>query len=151
MLVLLLIVASLIAVTVAVHAAGFDALLRTMVRSHALNLTGFTRITGLLIGMMCWLVMVHVVEIAIWGFFYLWLGCMSDGATAFYFSSVTYTSIGDATLALPAAWRLLAPLEAMLGILMFGVSASLFFAVISRWISNWIHKEHEAEVRSAGR
>jgi hypothetical protein len=55
----------------------------------------------------------------------------------FYFSGVTYTTVGTGGLLLPMPWRMLAPLEAMTGILMCGVSTRLFFAVVSRWISNW--------------
>jgi hypothetical protein len=55
----------------------------------------------------------------------------------FYFSGVTYTTVGNGDLSLPKPWRMLAPLEAMTGILVCGLSTGLFFAVVSRWINNW--------------
>src|ERR1035438_9002448 len=33
-------------------------------------------------------------EIAIWGFFYLWRGCLPNSEAAFYFSGSTYTTLG---------------------------------------------------------
>jgi hypothetical protein len=44
---------------------------------------------------------------------------------------------------------MLAPLEALTGILMFGLSTGLFFALVSRWISNWMHGQAASESRSA--
>ena len=41
----------LVVVTVAMHAVGFDLLLRVIVRSHALAKTGFRPVTGLVIGL----------------------------------------------------------------------------------------------------
>ena len=42
--------AALVVVTVATHAVGFDALLRAIMRLHALDMSGFPRVTGLVIG-----------------------------------------------------------------------------------------------------
>jgi hypothetical protein len=62
---------------------------------------------------------------------------MPDAESAFYFSAVTYTSLGYGDLLLPKAWRLFAPLETLAGILMSGISTGLFFAVAFRWVSKW--------------
>jgi hypothetical protein len=45
---------------------------------------------------------------------------------------VTYTTIGYGDLVLPKPWRMLAPVEGLTGILMCGLSASIFFAVVNR-------------------
>jgi len=138
MLLNLLIAAGLALVTVAIHAVGFDVLLRAMIRSHTLAQSGFRRIALPVIGLTCWLMVVHIIEIAVWGLFYFWQGCLSDAESALYFSGVTYTTVGYGDLVLPKPWRMLAPLEALTGILMCGLSTGLFFAVISRWTSNWM-------------
>ena len=127
----------LIVVTVAIHALGFDALLRAVIRSHALAMSGFLRVTLLVIGMTCWVILIHLVEISIWALFYFWQGCLPDAESAFYFSGVTYTTVGYGDLVLPKPWRILAPLEALTAIIMFGLSTGLFFAVVNRLISNW--------------
>jgi len=133
-----LIACLLVVVTVVIHAVGFATLLRAVMRSHALNRSGFRPVTGLVIGLTCWLVLIHVVEMAVWGLFYSWQGCLPDAESAFYFSGVTYTTVGYGDLTLPEPWRMLAPLEALTGILMCGLSTGLFFALVSRWISHWM-------------
>jgi hypothetical protein len=79
-----------------------------------------------------WLILFHLAEIALWGLFYLWWGCLPDAEAAFYFAGVTYTSIGFGDLVLAKPWRLLGPIEGLTGILMCGLSAGFFFAVVSR-------------------
>ena len=133
----------LVVVTVIMHAAGFSALLRAMIRSHALNTSGFWRITWLLVGLTCWLMLIHLVEISVWGLFYFWQGCMPDApdaGSAIYFSGVTYTSLGYGDQLLAKPWRMLAPLETLTGILMCGLSTGLFFAVVSRFMSNFMKR-----------
>jgi voltage-gated potassium channel Kch len=55
-----------------------------------------------------------------------------DFRTSFYFSAVTYTTVGYGDLILPDQWRLLAAAEALTGILMCGWSTGVLFAVVSR-------------------
>jgi hypothetical protein len=134
--------------TVAIHAVGFSVLIRGMMRSHALARSGFWPVTRFVIELTCWLLLIHLTEIAVWGAMYFWEGCMPDAGTGFYFSAVIYTTLGDGALVLPKAWRLFAPLEALTAVLMCGLSTGLFFAVVSRWISNWMHKQTAFEADS---
>ena len=53
---------------------------------------------------------------------------------AFYHSAVNYTSLGYGDIIMTPSWRLLGPLEAADGALMFGVSTAMIFAVIVRLI-----------------
>ena len=73
-----------------------------------------------------------LVEITLWALCYLWLGCLPDAESALYFSGVSYTSIGCGDLVLPKPWRMLGPVEGLTGILMCGLSAALFFALVTR-------------------
>jgi hypothetical protein len=149
MLLKLLIAVVLVVVTVAMHAVGFALLLRAMIRSHALEKAGFQPVTLLVIGLSCWLILIHLAEIIVWGLFYFWGGCLPDAESAFYFSAVTYTTVGYGDLVLPKPWRLLAPLEAVTGILMCGLSTGLFFALVSRWLSNWKQWKEASEPHAA--
>ncbi|HUL11883.1 MAG TPA: potassium channel family protein [Methylococcaceae bacterium] len=148
MLIEILVAGGLAVVTVVIHAIGFDALLRTMIWSRALATLGFHRVTGWVIGLTCWLILIHLVEISVWGLFYLWQGLLPDAETAFYFSAVTYTSVGYGDIVLLKPWRMLAPLETLTGMLMCGLSTGLFFALISRWISNWLRSKNALEPHS---
>ena len=54
--------------------------------------------------------------------------------TAYYHSAVNYTTLGYGDLLMTPAWRLLGPLEATNGALLFGVSAAMVFAVVQRLV-----------------
>ena len=55
-------------------------------------------------------------------------------APAFYHSALNYTSLGYGDVVMSSSWRLLGPLETADGMLMFGVSTAMLFAVIKRLI-----------------
>src|SRR5688572_1375658 len=132
MLAVLFIAAVLVAITVAIHAAGLAVVLSHLVKSHALPPTQPWPITLLLIRVAWLLIFIHCVEISVWALFYLWEGCLPDAESAFYFSGTTYTTIGYGDVVLPKPWRMLGPIEGVTGILMCGLSAGLFFATVTR-------------------
>jgi len=114
--------------TVATHATGIGVLLRRLMRSDSLP-TILPLIARLLLEIVWWLVLLHLAEISIWGLFYLYRGCLPDAETAFYFSGVTYTTLGYGDVVLAKPWRLLAPVEGLMGVLMCGLSTGYFFVV----------------------
>ena len=132
MLAVMFIAAVLVAITVAIHAAGLGVILSHLAKSHALPPTQFWPITLLLIRLTWLLILIHGVEISVWALFYRWEGCLPDAESAFYFSGVTYTTIGYGDVVLPKPWRLLGAIEGVTGILMCGLSAGLFFATVTR-------------------
>ena len=127
-----LIACSLVAVTVAVHAAGLSALLRVLMTSHGAPPSRFWPITWLLIRVTWMLLLIHLSEIAVWALFYVWSGSLPDAETALYFSGVTYTTLGYGDLVLTEPGRMLGPVEGLTGILMCGLSTGYFFAVLSK-------------------
>jgi hypothetical protein len=72
------------------------------------------------------------VEISVWALFFWWQQCLPDVESSFYFSGVTYATLGYGDLLLPKEWRMFGPLEALTGSLMVGLSIAFFFAVVSR-------------------
>ena len=126
--------------TVAVHATGIAALIRSLTRHHP-STTSTWLITRMLLRMIWWLVLLHLVEISIWALFYLWRGCVANAEAAFYFSGATYTTLGYGDVVLAKPWRLLAPVEGLMGVLMCGLSTGYFFVVVSR-----IHQTNAAKV-----
>ena len=76
----------------------------------------------------------HLLEIGVWAALFLLCGEFSAFATAYYHSAVNYTTLGYGDLIMTPPWRLLGPLEAATGMLMFGVSTAIIFAVIQRLI-----------------
>jgi hypothetical protein len=122
----------LVAITVTVHAGGLSVLLRSLMKSRATPPTQTWPIVWLLIRVTWLLILIHVAEITLWALAYLWSGGLPNAESAFYFSGVSYTTVGYGDVVLEKPWRMLGPLEGLTGILMCGLSASLFFAVVSR-------------------
>ena len=132
MLTKLLIAWSLTALCVIVHAIGMTTVLRWARNATARLDVRFWSSTWLLIRTAGWIILLHLVEIAVWAFFYAWDHGMPDLQSAFYFSAVTYTTTGYGDLVLPNEWRLVGGVEALTGILMCGWSAAFFFTVVTR-------------------
>jgi hypothetical protein len=74
----------------------------------------------------------HLVEIAVWAVLFEACGEFTGFAPAFYHSAVNYTSLGYGDVVMSASWKLLGPLEAADGLLMFGFSTAMIFAVMQR-------------------
>lgn len=121
----------LVTLTMWIHASGIAVLLRGLMKLDALSPISAWPIIRLLLRMIWWLILIHVTEISVWALFYLWRGWMPNAEAAFYFSGTTYTTIGYGDLVLVKPWRLLGPLEGLIGILMCGLSTGYFFVVVS--------------------
>ncbi len=89
---------------------------------------------------LCWtatvLLLLHVAEISVWAAVYILLpdvGEVRSFEEAAYFSTVTFASLGYGDLVIEGPpWRLLSAIQAMTGLLVFGWSSALFFAVVQR-------------------
>lgn len=78
------------------------------------------------------LLLLHLVEAGVWATFYRLSGVLSDLETAVYFSITSYTTVGYGDVVLPSPWRLLGPMEAAVGILMFGWSTGIMVTAITK-------------------
>ncbi|MBV8828587.1 MAG: hypothetical protein JO108_05110 [Acidobacteriaceae bacterium] len=85
----------------------------------------------------------HLIEIALWAELFLICGEFQQFGIAFYHSAVNYTTLGYGDIIMTPSWKLLGPLEAADGALMFGVSTAMIFAVIVR-----LMQAHFADLRS---
>src|SRR5262249_2883710 len=65
--------------------------------------------------------------IGIWGMLYTAIGVVPPEVDAYYFAFVNYTTLGYGDIIPVAYWRLLGPMAAMNGVLLFGWSAALIF------------------------
>ena len=122
----------LMALCVVVHAMGMTVALRLLDKMIVRMGVRFWLSTWLLVRVAGWAILLHLVEIALWAFFYTWKEALPDMTTALYFSAMTYTTTGYGDVVLPAAWRLVGGVEALTGILMCGWSAAFFFAVVDQ-------------------
>jgi Ion channel len=127
--------ALLVALTVIVHAVGLMAIFRWVSRSHLAEAKSFWGGTWLVVRVAWALLLVHVIEIGAWAIFYWRNQSMPDLESAIYFSGVTYTSVGYGDLVLLPPWRVLAPIEALTGLLMGGLSTGFFFALVTSLVA----------------
>jgi hypothetical protein len=74
----------------------------------------------------------HGLEGAIWAFAYRLLGALPDFRSAMLYSLSAMTTYGHANLFLAAHWRLMGALEALNGMLVFGLTTAFLFAMIQR-------------------
>ncbi len=78
----------------------------------------------------------HLTQIALWAVTFFLCGALPGFEKAFYFSAQNYTALGYGDVLLDDRWRLLGPLEAINGLLFFGLTTALLFAVVSQLIVN---------------
>jgi voltage-gated potassium channel len=125
----------LVALTLSFQSAGMAALIhwvRTEIEQGMRRPSAFhssvlmVRFTSVIIGL-------HLFTILLWAGFYRW-NCLPSWESAFYFSAVSYSTVGYGDLLLPRMWRILGPVEGITGVLMCGLSAGLLFAIVTRLV-----------------
>lgn len=81
----------------------------------------------------------HLIEIAAWALVFVRCGEFRDFAAAFYSSAENYTTLGYGDVVMSVSWRLLGPLESADGMLMFGLTTAMIFAIIHRFLQTRLH------------
>jgi len=75
------------------------------------------------------------VEAAIWAAVYRFLGALPDYRSAMLYSLSAITSYGHANLFLEDHWKMMGALEALNGMLLFGLTTAFLFAMIEKvWL-----------------
>jgi Ion channel len=90
------------------------------------------------------LMVAHTLESVVWSTAYLMIGVAPAGSELLYFAFVNYTTLGYGDITPVEAWRLLGPMTAMNGILLFGWSTAVLFEVLRKTL------EHLATIDAVG-
>ncbi|WP_420431984.1 ion channel [Hyphobacterium sp.] len=124
----------LITLTVAIHMVGLVALMGFLqARSRRIRPFESPLRQGVFIVMIVLgLVVIHGVEIMIYGVSYHALGVFPTFEAALYYSTSAFTTVGFGDLAIESEWRLLGALEGLNGFLLIGWSTAFLVAVIGR-------------------
>jgi Ion channel len=77
----------------------------------------------------------HFAQVGLWAGFLVVLGALQTYDDAFYFSLVTFATLGYGDIVLAPDYRIFGALGATCGSLMLGWSTALIFAAISRGLS----------------
>jgi hypothetical protein len=122
--------------TVVIHALALVAIVHFVRREQRLGLAGvrFWKDVSIVAGAVLVAFAAHLVEITMWALVFVLCGEFPGFAAAFYHSAENYTTLGYGDVVMSPPWRLLGPLEAADGMLMFGVSTAMIFAVIQRLV-----------------
>jgi hypothetical protein len=75
------------------------------------------------------------IDAAAWAVLYLWLGALPAWAPAMLYSLEAITSFGHAQIYLADRWQLLGAIEAVNGLILFGLTTAFLFAAIQQvWL-----------------
>jgi voltage-gated potassium channel len=150
MILLLLFAFGLTCATVLIHALGtWEAIVYLAgVWSQRKRNQGFLATELQIVRVVSVMLLLHLVEAGVWAGFYRISGVLPELETAIYFSITSYTTVGYGDVVLLPPWRLLGPIEAAVGILMFGWSTAIIVAVVTRIQGNRLARETEASDES---
>jgi hypothetical protein len=124
--------------TIFIHALAVIATVNFVRRERRLGRAGvnFWNDVGIVTLAISFALAAHLVDVALWAALFMFCGEFSGFGTAYYHSAVNYTTLGYGDLVMTPTWRLLGPLEAADGMLMFGVSTAIIFALTQRLIQD---------------
>jgi hypothetical protein len=125
----------LIVLNVVIHVIGLALINESVVRvlSGAMERRRFLPKFAVVMGVAALLATVlHGIEAATWAPAYRLLGALADAKSAMLYSLSAMTSYGHANLFLREHWQLMGTLEALNGMLLFGLTTAFLFAMIQK-------------------
>ena len=131
---------SLIVLTIAIHTAVVVLMASFVMRiqvvadkqEHRDSGRAMLMVIGLIGAVGLILAVVHGLEAMIWAVAYRWLAAFGTLTDAFLYSMGTMTTVDTAGLALPRKWQMMSALEAVDGMLLFGISTAFIFTVMQQ-------------------
>lgn len=123
----------LILTTIILHVFGLGALREkgVVLLERVAEHRSFSVVFALVMGVTVLLVTVlHAVEAAAWAVVYLWLGALPDAKSAMLYSLSAMTTYGHASLYLESHWQMMGAIEALNGVVLFGVTTAVLFSLI---------------------
>ncbi len=85
-----------------------------------------------MIGTVSVLMAAHVLEVFVWSLAYSIVDAAPSGTNLMYFAFVNYATLGYGDVTPVESWRLLGPITAMNGALMFGWSTAVIYEVLHK-------------------
>jgi hypothetical protein len=125
----------LLILTVVLHVSAFVLMVRMLVRKTRGGETRRHRRNRFIFGIALIALgaaALHSFEAGLWAALYVGLGALPDGVTAMLYSLSAITSYGHAGVFLEDRWRLLGAIEAMNGLILFGLTTAFLFSAIEK-------------------
>jgi len=123
----------LILITVILHVIGLVSINERVIRAKGFLgdrrnfLVGFSMILG---AATLAAITLHAIEAAIWAVVYLALGALPDGKSAILYSLSAMTTYGHEHFDLANHWQLMGALEALNGMILFGLTTAFLYGMI---------------------
>ena len=89
-----------------------------------------------LVSLVSLLLVLHLLEMAVWAAAFSIRGVFPNFETSLYYSLKSYTTVGYGDVLPEQIWRLLGPIEAAVGVLMLGWSTGIIVATVQRIYHN---------------
>jgi hypothetical protein len=121
----------LIVVNVMYHALGLAFVNQHIVRMKRIvdSKRNYLIVFGFVMGITTLLVtLLHAIEAGLWAALYWMLGALPDGKSALLYSLSAMTSYGHEPYFLAEHWRLMGALEALNGMILFGLTTAFLYA-----------------------
>jgi hypothetical protein len=116
---------------IAIHAIILAAVLwAARVASERATSRQSLRLAAVMIATVSVLMAAHIAEVLVWSFVYLMVRVAPPGTDLIYFAFVNYTTLGYGDVTPSERWHLVGPMTAMNGVLLFGWSTAVIFAVL---------------------
>jgi ion channel len=90
------------------------------------------RLVAVMVAAVSILMIAHFAEVLVWSLSYAIAPAAPENADLVYFAFVNYTTLGYGDIIPMERWRLLGPMTAMNGVLMFGWSTAVIFEVLQK-------------------
>jgi len=120
-------------VNIAIHAFVMTIVVRVVQKTSTKNKIGSSvYLIMVMIPTVLVLMATHTVEVMVWAFAYFVVNAAPEGADRLYFAFVNYTTLGYGDVVPVTRWRLLGPMTAMNGVLLFGWSTAVIFEVLRK-------------------
>jgi polyferredoxin len=118
---------------IAIHALVMTAVVRVSQIAATKNALRSSRLLiAVMIATVSVLMAAHVSEVIVWSLAYAIVYVAPGDTDLLYFAFVNYTTLGYGDVVPVERWRLLGPMAAMNGVLLFGWSTAVIFEVLRR-------------------
>jgi hypothetical protein len=129
----IIIAAILFVITTAIHAGGMTLAVRKVRKQEERwGLEREKKHIFIVSEAVLMMFLISLLEVLAYAVTYLALNALPDFEEAFYFSMVTFTTLGYGDVLLDENWRLLASFQAANGIIMFGWTTAVVIYVVQR-------------------
>lgn len=116
-----------------IHGVGLRLVVHHVNRRWAIEVNARLWRTNLTLGAAVGsLATLHMAETLLFALPLYWHGLFPNLRDSYYYVLENYTTLGDSTLSLPDAWRLLGPIIAMAGVFTFGWTGSVLVSIMTQ-------------------